>query len=597
MRTRSSRRATTLALAGLVSFSLVAAACGSDDGGDTESTDAPGGTEAPPATEGGDGDPDPDPDPEPDTTDIVEGDIDTGDITTEAPDTGPIAGGEIRYGLEADVDGINPVTSALSAPGLLMANHVFDNLTAWDENNIAVPYLAESVTPVGDDLSKWQVKLREGITFHDGTPLNADAVIRNFEGQRADLLVGLAVRPYYPPPDGPDPATEKIDDLTVQFNLLDQNLAFPGALAGQLGYVASPAWLDAALDDPTLNQAPVGTGPFMFESRSQDSITRFVRNDAWWNGDVFLDAIEFQPVTDPDTRTDLLLSGDLQALQTTDPASVDALKQEEGIQNIIDESGEEFFAMINSANPPFDDIRARRALTLATPRQNINSLIGLGLVRPADQRFIPESPYYNPAVVQEGDDPDAALPLVAEYCGDFPENCSGGKINTELQWSGPSVVQTRIAEILTEGWKDAFNVEFQELPQDEHIQQTAFGQYNVVTWRQFGAPDPALDNVWLECRTIGGISLNWPKFCDPERDALLLQAQVLPPGDERSALYQQVSQKMHDDYLYIFFWHTPWDNAFAENVRGVCDRTSPEGVDLLCATSGRTWSSTVWLAQ
>ena len=198
----------------------------------------------------------------------------------------------------------------------------------------------------------------------------------------------------------------------------------------------------------------------MFDSRSQDSVTRFVRNDEWWNGEVFLDAIEFVPVTDPDTRNDLLFSGDLQALQTSNPASVGDLQDDEAVQNVIDETGEDLFIMINSAAPPFDDIRARQALTLATPLQNYRDLIGLGISRPANQRFIPESPYYDPSVVQEGDDPDGAIALATEYCADVPENCSDGKINIELQWSGPSVVQTRIADLLLEGWSPAFNVTF-----------------------------------------------------------------------------------------------------------------------------------------
>ncbi|MEM8786316.1 MAG: hypothetical protein AAGF19_10715, partial [Pseudomonadota bacterium] len=132
-------------------------------------------------------------------------------------------------------------------------------------------------------------------------------------------------------------------------------------------------------------------------------------------------------------------------------------------------------------------------MALATPLENYRNLIGLGVSRGADQAFIPESPFYNPDVVQVGDDPDAAVPLAAEYCGEFPDNCTDGKINMELQWSGPSVIQTRIAELLDEGWSAAFNVTFDDLPQDEHISQTATGQYNVVTWRQFGGVDPALD--------------------------------------------------------------------------------------------------------
>ncbi len=201
--------------------------------------------------------------------------------------------------------------------------------------------------------------------------------------------------------------------------------------------------------------------------------------------------------------------------------------------------------MINSSVPPFDDVRAREALARATPLENYRNLIGLGVAPAADQAYTPEQQFYNPDVVQVGDDPEGALALVAEYCAEkgTEENpmlggptCTDGKINMELQWSGPSVVQTRIAEILDEGWKAAgFNVTFDELPQDAHIQQAALGQYNVVTWRQFGAEDPSLDNVWVLCRTIGGISLNWPKYCDEERDALLLEGQLLENGPERVA--------------------------------------------------------------
>ena len=110
-------------------------------------------------------------------------------------------------------------------------------------------------------------------------------------------------------------------------------------------------------------------------------------------------------MTDPDTRNDLLFSGDLDALQTTNPASVGDLRDDDGIQNIIDENGEEGFVMINTERAPFDDIRAREALTLATPLQAYRDLIGLGIARAAYQGFVPESKYYNPDVVQQGDNP------------------------------------------------------------------------------------------------------------------------------------------------------------------------------------------------
>ena len=83
----------------------------------------------------------------------------------------PVFGGTLRWGLEAEVDGINPTASALSSPGLTMMNAVFDTLAAYATDGSTVPHLAKSFTP-SDDCKTWTMELREGITFHDGTPLN-----------------------------------------------------------------------------------------------------------------------------------------------------------------------------------------------------------------------------------------------------------------------------------------------------------------------------------------------------------------------------------------------------------------------------------------
>jgi ABC-type transport system substrate-binding protein len=261
--------------------------------------------------------------------------------------------------------------------------------------------------------------------------------------------------------------------------------------------------------------------------------------------------------------------------------------------------------MLNSSVPPFDDIRARQALALSAPNDEYQLLINEGYATRADSRFIPSSPYYNTDVQQVSDDIAAAQPLVAEYCAErgtetnpllAMETCTDGKINIELQWSGPSVVQSRIADILEGAWSEAgFNIVRQEIPQDDHIIQVAIGAYNVVTWRQFGAPEPAVDNVWLLCRTIGGISLNWPRNCDEARDEVLLAAGATTDPAERASLYQQAEQMIADAYTYIFFNHTRWSNAFADNVYGICDRVLPNGDTARCTTNGSGTLDTVWM--
>ena len=504
--------------------------------------------------------------------------------------------------IEAEVDGLNPVSSQVTAaPGLMMAAAVFDTLAASDTEGNPVPYLAESFTP-NEDYTSWDVKIREGISFHDGTPLNAQAVQRNFESQLADPLVGLAVVPFFPT----ESATELIDDFTIRFNLLEPNVRFPSRLTTQLGMVASPAWLDAAIADPTLNQQPVGTGPFRFESRSEDSVTRLVRNENYWNGTVLLDAVEYVPVTDGAAAADLLYSGEISALHTADPGTVADLRGNADYPQVLDDSGDDRFVMTNSAKPPFDDIRARQALAYATPRQLVLDLYAAGQWRAASQRFIPESPYYNPDLVQVGDDPERAAELAAAYCAERGGDtnpvtgqpvCSDGKINIEYQWSGPSVSQNRLADILIEGWRVAFNVTRDEKLQDQHILEAVTGGFNTASWTQFNDPDPINDNVWVMCRTAPaeGIALNFPRYCDEARDALLVEATGTADDAARADLLRQAEALINESATYVFLGHVLWNYALAPNVRGLCDRTSPEGARLMCVRQGNFWPTTVWI--
>ena len=558
----------------MVSLLSFAAACGG--GSSSDETSAPSGSEA--------------------TTD-------SGAPTTDAPaeEGTPVAGGTLRVGLEADVDGLDPTASALAVSGLTMAAAVFDPLFTFNQAGEVVPYLAESIEPSADFM-QWTMKLRAGVTFHDGTPLTVDAVIKQFEITRNDPLVGLAVRPYYPETD----AVEKIDDLTMIFKPLEASQYFPSALTAQLGYIGSPTWLDALAADATLAQKPVGTGPFKFDSRTEDSVTKFVRNDEWWGieaiGPVYLDAIEFYPVPDPGTRTELLQNGDLDIIHTTDTDQFPIYRDDSSLTLNIDEDGEEYFLMINTSKAPFDDVRVRKALALATDRQGYYDLFNAGEGSMADQMFTPDSPNYNPDVVQEGNDPEGAAALVAEYCGENPTAedgtalCTDGKVNMEYQWSGPSVLATRIADFYNQNWSESFNVTFDEKSQADHIQEAALGIYNVVGWRLFGAENPGDDRVWLECRNIGGISLNWPRYCNEERDALLKEIANPATPEERPALLQQLVQNMHDSYAYIFMTYSSWAIVESEKVNGTCDRVGPDGDPLVCSTNGRMYFASTWLS-
>lgn len=521
---------------------------------------------------------------------------------TLPPDTtpDPVRGGTLRFGMGSEVDGLNPTSSALTAaPGLEMAAAVFEKLAELTPQGDAVPWLAESFTP-NDDYTVWTVALREGITFHDGTPFDAEAVRINFEAQLADPLVGIAVRPFYPETG----AIEVVDQLTVRYHLLESNVHWPASVATQVGMVASPAWLAAASADPTLNQRPVGTGPFRFESRLEDSATRFVRYEEYWGEPAYLDAVEYRPVPGASDLADLLINGDLDAIHTIEPATIGALRERDDLQTMVTDTGTESLFMLNTAHPPFDDLRARQALASATPKQNYLALIGQGHLRGSDQMFTPESPFYNPGVRQRADEPDAAAALVGEYCAERGGEtnpttggpaCTDGRINIEYQYPAGEVVYVRIADLLEADWGQYFNIDRQELVGDTHILETITGSYNVVIWAQFGGLNPTTDHVWLLCRNIEALALNFPRYCDEARDAELLAAQATTDPEQRVAHYREAVRLINEAYTYVFMTHTLSAIAMSPRVHGPCDRTAPDGTPLVCFDGGAIWPKTVWI--
>jgi peptide/nickel transport system substrate-binding protein len=589
MITRSTRTTLAKLLAVLFAFTLIAAACGSDDG---DSTNAETTDNAVDAT-GGEGNGGDDNEATPPAEQVDDAAVGVGEEeATATVSDEPVRGGTLRIAVEAEGDGLNPTANNFAASAYVMGYPVFDPLFYVDTNGDWFPFLAESATPIGDG-SSWEIKLRPGIKFHDGTPLNAEALVANFEAAIQDPIISLAIVPSYPAEN----RTEIIDDLTVRYNLIRPSQQFPVNLTSQLGMVASPTWLAAAALDEGLNQEPVGTGPFRFDSRDIGEMTRLVRNEDYWQGteNIYLDAIEILPITDGVIAAERVGTGEIDMIVTSNPEAQLTL-EDAGVQTASNLLGSEDDIMMNTSRPPFDDIRVRQALTFATDREGYADLIGQGTKPLANSFFNPDLIWNNPDVVQEGNDPDRAAPLIAEYCGENPGNCTDGKVNMELQFSGPSVTQTLIMDLLIGGWQDYFNVTRQELLQPDHITEVAFGLWDVVTWRQFGAVDPDNEVIWLECATASSaIALNWPRVCDPARDELLFEQRATTSQERRVEIWQQIAVDVKETYAYVFLTHTNWVVGFNDNVKNLCGQKGPDGQDMICNASGSIFVHNAWV--
>jgi peptide/nickel transport system substrate-binding protein len=502
-----------------------------------------------------------------------------------------MAGGTLRIGVEADVAGLNPASNVMPAVGMWMGEAVFDTLAKVGADGSAVPHLAESITP-DDTLSNWTMKLRSGVKFHDGTPVNADAVIATFEGQLADPLIGLTVVPLF----AADNLIEKVDDLTVVYHLSSPSSVFPLRLTTQMGVVASKQWLDEVAANPDKAQEPVGSGPFRFDSRTKDSVTRFVRNDDYWAGAPYLDAIEFYPVPDSLTRADQLSVGDLDMLHS--PGALADLPDDDVIQSAYDKNGEEGYLAMNTSKPPFDDIRVRKAFTYTYRQNDFLAAVGAAEGDAANQMFDPTSPFFNPDLVQHTDSPEMVGDLISSYCVEVPDQCTDGRVDVTYSDTGPTPGTERNFAVLNDGWKEWFNVTPRYAAQDQFIISTVTGDYEVTQFRLFGGIDPDLDRTFLLCASIGGIAVNVPRYCDPTIDELLAKQAASTDQDERAAIWQEISQRIADNYTTIWAAHSSWRIAYdSTRVRGLCDAKGQGGEPLKCVVAGRTALAQIWLAE
>ncbi|MEO0494780.1 MAG: ABC transporter substrate-binding protein, partial [Actinomycetota bacterium] len=417
MTSRSARATLARVLAALLAFTLIAAACGGDDDGDGDATTVDDSTE--------------------DTTDDTDdGSAEAaGDGEAVAPtiaepveddttDEGPVRGGVLRVATEAESDGLNPVANNFAVSAYLMGLPIFDPLFAFDQDGNWFPNVAESATKI-EGTTSWQVKVREGVTYHNGEEMDADDMIATFQAQLADPIISLAVAPSFQPEN----PIEKIDEYTVQYNLLRDSAHFPANLTSQLGLIPPASYIEAAADDETLNQMPIGQGAFRMVSRVQDDRTVVEAFPDYWGGAdrVYLDGIEFFPITDTALAAERVAAGDIDVVVTTNPDAILTLRDADGVDTIENLFSSENDIMMNTRSAPFDDIRVRQALTFAADREGFSQLIGQGTSPLANSIFHPELIWNNPDVVQEGNTPELAGPLVEAYCADVPENCTDGK--------------------------------------------------------------------------------------------------------------------------------------------------------------------------
>jgi len=489
--------------------------------------------------------------------------------SAEAPPE-PHTGGAINYALIAETDGWNPALSRWGGSGLDVANAIFDRLAVFDESGQVRPYLARAIEH-NADFTVWTIFLRPGVTFHDGTAVDAGAVKANLDAFKASPLTSGTLTPV-----GSVVAT---DTTTVTVTMTSPWSTYPVQLASQTGTIAAPSMLES----PDGARHPVGSGPFVFQAWSPDVKLSVAKNAKYWRpGFPRLESIQFRVIPDSKSREAALRSGDVDAMENVDPLTSDSLRSAESTEKFQVLSAptnetDETMVMLNTAQAPFDDIVARRALAHATDPDALVEVLS-----PSVQ--VATSPYrkgsrWSADAAPQGFDLAAARREVDEY-----KATHGGAFSFQLNGI-PDLEVQQMEQLLQQQWAAAgIEVTIVNTEQAGLINQALVGSYQATMWRQFSSPNPDGEYVWWHgsnAKGVGQLALNMARNKDPELDAALDRARRTDQVADQKAAWATVQQRLNDDLPYIWLYHTTAEIITTNEVHEMTRSTLPDGAPAL----------------
>jgi ABC-type transport system substrate-binding protein len=501
----------------------------------------------------------------------------------------PKQGGTLTVGLDAETDGWNPTADQWALPAYYVAHTIFDPLTAAGADGHWHPNLAQSFTP-NSDYTEWTIKLRSGVQFQDGEPLNADALKLDLDKAKASFLVGQTLSLVK--------SIDKVDDLSVKVTMTQPWVAFPWLMSGQPGFIAAPKQLNAPA--PESSNHPIGTGPFAFKEWRRDDHLTVTRNPNYWrkdaNAKIYLDQITYRVIPDEQARVATLESGQIDLAYTPVADTILKYRKDHSLQ-LIEQSGSPGYPlMINTAVAPTDDLRVRQALADALDTKQIIQLTEAGITEQADGPWSKNSKWYSPTGYPMKPDLEKAKQLVQAYEKD--KGLSSLKITLGCT---PTPFNTERMDLIKQQWKKAgidVTVDLEE--QAKYINDAVLGSFQVNCWAGFGEPDPDFDYVWWissNAKPVGQIALNFPRNKDAQLDAGLEEGRRIADDSQRKAAYSQVTKRLAATLPYLWIDHQRVGVLFKKNVHNVNDYTLADGSQGSSALVGFVTLPQIWFSK
>ena len=523
--------------------------------------------------------------------DDEEGGEPTGEQSDQSEQGDPVSGGSITVGLEAETSGWQPGSGNFANSGVAVAYAIYDPLVRLTPDGELHPYLAESVEPSAD-FGQWTVTLRPNVQFHDGTPLNSQAMKTIFDtylkkpgANTAGTLNGVEM--------------QIVDDLTFTYVLPRPNSGFGDNLGLAIGWPFSPT--AAAANGENSGSMPVGTGPFVFDSWTRDDRLVVKKNPSYWQeGLPYLDEIVFRPIPDEDTRLSSLESGDIDVLQTLRQSYGVRARELDGVDNYEALGNTTGVNIFNTTRPPLDDVRVRQALVLAADQaQAIEIQGGTGVVPEATQIFSEDDAYYSEAVAEAWPnyDPEAARELIDEYVND-PQRSDGKAPGEPVGFRYdclPEQSLVDLASLYQTFWQDiGVEVELRQVEQATHVSEALSGDFDAKCFRAGidRDPYPTLRDAFTQPSAT-----NFTRFTDPSIDTALAELAASGDVEERQGLVEDVMMTVNENFPLQYHGNTLAVLAAQDYVKNVDGWTFPDGAEGTGTPGATTHWAFVWTTE
>ena len=469
----------------------------------------------------------------------------------------------LRIGLAEDPDVLDP-TLARTFVGRIVFNALCDKLFDLDEKLAIVPQLATGYTWSGDHKAL-TIKLRQGVSFHDGEKLDAAAVKFNIE--RHKTLQGSNRRGEL----APVTSVDVVDAQTVRLNLAAPFAPLLAVLTDRAGMMVSPKAAQAAGDK--FGAKPVCSGPFKFVERvAQDRIVLERYPNYWNKGAIHFDRVLYQPIVDASVRLANLRSGQLDFIERLAPSDVPGLKGDSrfkiariveiGYQGITINIGKSDEAQ---KNPLGRDARVREAFELSLDRNAITQVAMDGEAQVGNQWVAPNNPWYAKNVPIPKRDVAKAKALLA----------AAGVPNPSFTIMTPTTSDAqKIAQVVQAMAKEAgFEVKLQSTEFSTSLDLADRGQYEayMLAWSGRADPDGNLFNFHA-CKQ----PLNYAGYCKSEVDELINRSRATNDPAARLKLFEQIASHVAQDRPIVYLFHRHWLWAYSSKLNGL--RTVPDGL-------------------